>query len=130
MANTKKTTKKVTKKEPIVKEDFTEEELKAQFFDAKEDKDSTFAGIFNVILWIVLFIWIALCLIDFYKTRKGVKPLFTFKHEVVKYEDGEVESDFGLGYKVFTYKRKCFSGTEFGPFWSKDRSIDAENCNK
>ena len=130
MANTKKTTKKVTKKEPVVKEEFTAEEIKAQFFDTKDDKDSTFASILNVVLWIVLFIWIALCLIDFYKTRKGLKTLFTFKHEVVKYEDGEVESDLGLGYKVFNYKRKCFNGTEFGPFWSKDRSIEAENCNK
>ena len=126
-----RTTKKTTKKEPeVVKEEFTEEELKAQFFDAKEDKDSTFRSIFSVILWIVLFIWIALCLIDFYKTRKREKPLFTFKHEVIKYDDGEVESDLGLGYKIYNYKRKCLNGIEYGPFWSEDRSIETENCNK
>lgn len=141
MANTKKPVKKnstkpvkkVTKnneKEVIEKEDLSEEELKEEFFDAKEDKESTFNKVMNVILWIVLFVWMAICLVDFYKTHKRQEPIFTFKHETVKYEDGEVDSYLGLGYKIYDYKRKCFNGIEYGPFWSKDRSLEEENCGK
>ena len=141
MANTKKPVKKnstkpvkkVTKnneKEVIEKEDLSEEELKEEFFDAKEDKESIFNKVMNVILWIVLFVWMAICLVDFYKTHKRQEPIFTFKHETVKYEDGEVDSYLGLGYKIYDYKRKCFNGIEYGPFWSKDRSLEEENCGK
>ena len=118
------------KEQEVVKEDLSEEELKEQFFDAKEDKESVFMKILNVILWIIVFAWIAICLIDFYKTRKRQDPIFTFKHEVVKYDDGKVDSYLGLGYKIYNYQRKCFNGIEYGPFWSKDRSIDEEICNK
>ena len=133
MATTKKTTKKQTKKEEEVKEvkeELTEEELKKEFFDNKEDKESVFIKILNVLLWIILFAWMAICLFDFYKTRRREKPMFTFKHEVVKYEDGQVDSYLGLGYKIYNYQRKCINGIEYGPFWSEDRSITDENCSK
>ena len=133
----KKPTKKVTKKAPAkVKEEKkveveqTEEELKEEFFDAKEDKESTFNKVMNVILWIVLIAWMLVCLVDFYQTHKRQEPIFTFKKETIKYEDGEVDSYLGLGYKIYNYKRKCFDGIEYGPFWSKDRSVDNENCSK
>ena len=84
----------------------------------------------NVILWIVLIVWMVICLFDFYKTHKREEPIFTFKKETVKYEDGEVDSYLGLGYKIYNYKRKCFDGIEYGPFWSKDRSATDENCSK
>lgn len=114
----------------VVKEELTEEELKEQFYDAKEDKESVVTKILNVLLWIIIFIWIAICLIDFYKTKKREEPLFTFKHEVTKYDDGQVDSYLGFGYKIYNYKRKCFDGIEYGPFWTKDGSIDSEKCNK
>ena len=146
MANTKKNVKrevkkpakkvnnspkqKVVKEEKIEEEEKTEEELKEEFFDSKEDKESTFNKVMNVILWIVLFVWMAICLVDFYKTHKREEPLFTFKTETVKYDDGEVKSYTGLGYKIYDYKRKCFDGIEYGPFWSKDRSVKEETCSK
>ena len=129
MADSKRKFKKNTKKEEVV-EELTEEELKSQFFDAKEDKESVFLKVLGIILWTAVFVWIAICLIDFYKTRKREEPIFTIKHDVIKYKDGEVDSYLGLGYRIYNYRRKCFDGIEYGPFWTKDRSIEAEKCNK
>ena len=117
-------------KEEKVEEELTEEELKEEFFDAKEDKESTFNKVMNVILWIVLIVWMAICLVDFYRAHKRQEPIFTFKKETTKYEDGEVDNYLGLGYRIFDYKRKCFNGIEYSPFWFKDRSVEEENCNK
>ena len=123
VANTKK------KKEEVVEEK-TEEELRNEFFDAKEDKESILGKIIVIILWIILFAWMAICLVDFYKTQKREKPKFTFKTETVKYEDGEVQSYTGLGYKIFDYRRRCYDGVEFVAFWSKDKSVESETCSK
>ena len=92
---------------------------------AKEGKEkSTFSKIFNVILWVILVAWIAVCLTDFYKTHKEEEPIFCIKKETAKYQDGTVDSCTGLGYKIYHYKRKSFNGIEYGPFWSKDRSAE------
>ena len=107
-----------------------EEKETREVAEKKEKKKSLFSRIMNVVLWIILFAWIAVCVVDFYRTQKGNKPLFTFTHDVIKYEDGKVDSYLGLGYKVYKYERKCFNGYEFGPFWSKDKSIGSENCSK
>lgn len=127
MANSKRKFKKTDKKEV---EELTEEELKSQFFDAKEDKESIFLKVLSIVLWTAVFVWIAICLIDFYRTQKREEPLFTFKNDVIEYDDGHVDSYLGLGYRIYNYKRKCFDGFEFGPFWTKDKSIEAEKCNK
>lgn len=123
--------KRVKKEKKIeVKEEKTEQELREEFFDAKEDKESIVGKILNVILWIVLFVWMALCLVDFYKTHKKEEPLFTFKKYTQKYEDGEVTSYTGLGYKIYNYNRKCYNGVEFGPFWTQDGSLTSDTCSK
>lgn len=109
----------------VIKNDDVEEEVIHE-----ENKSSIVSKIVNVVLWIILFAWLAMCLTDFYKTRNREKPIFTFKTQTYKYEDGEVKSYLGLGYKIYNYKRKCFDGTEFGPFWTKDRSLDNTNCSK
>ena len=135
MANKKGNKKPVKKLEKVqeekkVKEDLTEEEIKEEFFDEKEDKESTFNKVMNVILWIVLFVWMAICLVDFFRTQQVKTPVFTFKHETTKYEDGTVDNYLGLGYRIFHYNRKCFNGVEYTPFWSKDRSVKQDSCSK
>lgn len=80
--------------------------------------------VFNTVLWIILLIWIGICLFDFYNVNNKKEPMFCIKKETIKYSDGKVESCLGLGYKVYHYQRKSFNGIEFGPFWSKDRSIE------
>ncbi len=95
----------------------------------EKKKKSVVKIIINIVIWVILFAWLIICVIDFNKTHKRQKPIFTFKSETVKYEDGEVDSYLGLGYRVFHYKRKCFDGVEFGPFWFKDKSIESETCS-
>ena len=104
-----------------------DKELKEEFFEEKKDKKSLFNRIMNVILWIVLFIWMGICLIDFFKVHQEEEPIFCIKKDVTKYEDGEVDSCLGLGYKIYNYKRDSFKGIEYGPFWSKDRSVKESN---
>ena len=110
------------------KEKETEEMVKKEeFFDEKKSKKSLFNRIMNVILWIILFAWMAVCLIDFYKVHQKQDPIFCFKKDVTHYNDGDVKWCLGPGYKVFQYNRKSFQAIEFGPFWSKDRSAEEEN---
>ena len=118
--NKKKVAKTKTNKVVNVKkeENFLDEKPKM------EKEESTFNKIMNVILWIVLFAWMAVCLIDFYKTHEEQEPIFCLKKEVTKYDDGNVKSCLGLGYKVYHYNRKSFKAIEFGPFWSKDRTAE------
>ena len=120
-------TKKV--EDEVVNDVKNEEEenkkMKEEFFEEKKDKKSLFDRIMNVILWILLFVWMGICLIDFYKVHVDKDPMFCIKKETTKYEDGTVDSCLGLGYKIYNYKRTSFMGVEYGPFWSKDRSVEA-----
>lgn len=83
---------------------------------------SPLSKIANVVLWIILFVWMGICLIDFYNVHQKKEPVFCITKKTTKYDDGEVNSCLGLGYKVYKYDRQSFNGIEFGPFWSKDRS--------
>lgn len=117
----------MAKEKKVVK---VEEEKDEEFFDEKKTKKdyerSTFSKIMNIVLWIVLLAWMAVCLIDFYNVHQEKDPKFCISKETIEYDDGTVESCLGLGYKVYQYNRESFSGIEFGPFWSKDRSADQE----
>ena len=93
-----KKAKEVTKDE----EDFLDEKKD------KKEKKSLFNRIMNVILWIVLFIWMGICLFDFYKVHQTEDPVFCLKRETIDYKDGKVKSCLGLGYKIYQYNRKCF----------------------
>lgn len=88
----------------------------------KGKRRSSISRIFNIILWILLIVWIAICLIDFIRVKGNQDPRFCINKKTVTYSDGKVESCMGLGYKVYRYERDSFSGLEFGPFWSKDRT--------
>ena len=116
---------KTTETEESVKEIFDKKEDKnEEFFETKKDKKSLFSRIINVILWVVLIAWMAICLIDFYNAKTGKSPIFCLKKETTKYDDGSVDTCTGLGYKIFNYKRTSFKGIEYGPFWSKDRTAE------
>ena len=105
------------------------EEKEEIIVEEKSNKKSTFGKIFNAILWIVILAWVSLCLIDFYNTRQEKEPMFCFLgKETTKYKDGKVEICSGLGYKIYNYKRNCFRGYEYGPFWFEDRSLEADAC--
>lgn len=125
-------TKKEVVKEEVVETKEVKEEKKQEvveddeFFDKKTKKDikekSAFSRVMNVVLWVVLFAWMAVCLIDFYNVHKSKEPMFCISNKTTTYDDGTVDTCTGIGYKVITYKRDSFKAIEFGPFWSKDRS--------
>jgi hypothetical protein len=109
-------------------EEFLDEKVSKKKLEKKDKEEkSMFQRVMNVILWIVLFAWMAVCLIDFYKVHQKQDPIFCFKKDVTHYNDGDVKWCLGPGYKVFQYNRKSFQAIEFGPFWSKDRSAEEEN---
>lgn len=107
----------------IMDEKMTEKELKKQY-----GEKSTFHKVMNIVLWILLLAWMLVVLVDFYNVSKEKEPIFCIDKNTTEYDDGDVNSCLGLGYKVYRYERSCFSAIEFGPFWGKDRSLDEEAC--
>jgi len=108
-----------------VDEDFYDEKPKKKKKEVVyvEKKPSLFSRILNVILWILLFVWVAIVVIDFFQVRNENKPKFCwFNEKTTQYENGTVEECTGLGYKVINYNREDFKAIEFGPFWIKDRT--------
>lgn len=87
----------------------------------KKEK-SLLSKIINVILWIILLLWMAACMIDFYGVYKEKDPMFCISKGQTKYEDGTVDWCIGAGYKIYHYNRKSYNAVEFGPFWIEDRS--------
>lgn len=109
---------------------------KEEFYEAKKEK-STFQRVMNVILWIVLILWMAICLVDFFRVQAKQEPIFCiFGKETTTYTEkdastatygeGTVDSWTGLGYKVYRYKRSNYNGIEYGPFWIGDRTAKVE----
>ncbi len=109
-------------------EEFLDEKVSKKEMEKKDKNEkSLFQRVMNVILWIVLFVWMGVCLVDFYNVHQKKDPIFCIKKGVTKYDDGNVKWCLGAGYKVYQYNRKSFTAIEFGPFWSKDRSAEEEN---
>ena len=124
----------MAKKEPKEKKVKTEEE-EEDFLDEKKSKrnlkkeygeKSTFQKVANIVLWIILLLWMGICLIDFINVHNEDDPRFCIKSGTTQYDDGDVKWCLGLGYKIYNYNRASFNAIEFGPFWSKDRSVKAE----
>ena len=109
-------------------EEFLDEKTSKKKLEKKDKNEkSMFQRVMNVILWIILIVWMVVCLVDFYKVQQKGDPIFCIKKGVTKYSDGDVKWCLGPGYKVYQYNRKSFQAIEFGPFWSKDRSAEEEN---
>lgn len=104
------------------------EEEKNEVKNEVKTKKSIIGKIINVLLWILVLGWMAIVLLDFFAVNKQEEPRFCISQGETKYSDGYVKWCTGLGYKVYEYKRKCFDAIEFGPFWTKDRSINEETC--
>lgn len=119
--------------EPTQEEHLEEEEPKEE---PKEEKIETpkkekperdgiriISRILNVLLWIVLFAWMALVIVDYIHVKNEEKPQFCwFNEHTTSYNDGTVTECTGLGYKVINYNRTSFKAIEFGPFWITDRT--------
>lgn len=109
--------------EKVVEEVKEEKELSDEFVEKKEKKKkSIFSRITNFILTIIIFGWVAIALIDYINVSQEKEPMFCLEKETITHEDGTVSLCKGLGYKVYKYERAAIQGTEFGPFWIKERT--------
>ena len=118
MSEDKKEIKK--EKDEVVKNNKKEKEDKKEkeFFEEK----TLSSKIINVVLWVIVFVWMGICLVDYFRTRQNEKPFFTFAKHEEKYSDGIVTRYTGLGYRIHIYERESYMGADYGPFWSKDKS--------
>ena len=105
-----------------------EEEKKPVKEKKSKGGKSVIVRIFDILLWVVILGWAAVCITDFVQVQREEKTVFCRTFEEEKYDDGVVRSCTGLGYKVFYYERSCYKAFEFGAFWSKDRSVEADSC--
>lgn len=107
-----------------IDEDFYDEKpKKKKEVVYKEKEPSLISKILNIVLWVILFAWMAIVLVDYFQVRNEKEPKFCwFNDKTTQYENGTVEECTGLGYKVINYNREDFKAIEFGPFWIKDRT--------
>ena len=118
----------VTEEEP--EEEKTEEKPVTEKKEPKKERPeregrSILSRVLNILLWVVLFAWMALVVIDYFHVQNQEKPQFCwFNEHTTSYNDGSVTECTGLGYKVINYDRTSFKAIEFGPFWIKDRTAE------
>lgn len=87
-----------------------------------KDKKEIIKKIVNVVLWIVLFAWMAVCLVDFFTVKKAKDPKFCVSRKEKTISETRVDSCVGLGYKVYKYTDSEGNYTiEFRPIWSKSK---------
>lgn len=109
------------------KEVVEEKELSDEFVDEKDKKKgkkkkNIIISIFNFILTIVIFGVVGMAVIDFINVNQEKEPIFCIHEEWTQYDDGTVELCVGVGYKVYRYNRESIKGSEFGPFWIKEKT--------
>lgn len=104
--------------------------VKQEKKNSRRDGERTLVGkIINIVLWVVVLAWMAICITDYIKVQNEEKPIFCLNKETVKYDDGNVYVCNGLGYKVYNYDRECFQALQYGAFWTKDASLKSDRCN-
>lgn len=80
--------------------------------------------ILKVLILFILFMWIILVFVDYFRVRNNNDPLFCLSKKTITYEDGTNFICNGLGYKMIRYNRECLKATEFGPFIIKERQCE------
>jgi hypothetical protein len=90
----------------------------------EKKKPHIIVRIFNIILWLVLFGWMAICIIDYFNVANENEPQFCIKNETKNLEDGTVYICRGAGYVAYRYESKSSVKYKFGPFWTKDEYLD------
>lgn len=108
--------------EKHVKKDTTKIETKET--NKEKSSKNIVSKIVNIVLWIVLICWMIVVFYDYIKVKNEESPKFCLGNKTTTYDDGDVTTCSGLGYKVITYNRTSFKAIEFGPFWIKDRTAE------
>lgn len=79
--------------------------------------------IIKVAILALVIIWIIIFFIDYFRARQSKDPIFCISEQTKEYEDGNVYSCTGLGYKMYRYNRNSIDASiEFGPFFIKERT--------
>lgn len=106
-----------------------EEEKKEEVVETTEKKEKKqknekgiISRLFDIVLWLILFGWMSVCVIDYINVVNEKEPKFCINNSVNEYDDGNVYVCTGAGYVVYHYDRNSYKGYEFGPFWTEDRS--------
>lgn len=103
-----------------------EEKVDNEVVVSEEKKKTSAFGIvkkiISIVFWIVILVWIGICVFDYYNTYKEKDPRFCLSKETLTYDDGTVEVCHGPGYKVYNYDRSSIKGYQYGPFWMKERT--------
>ena len=108
------------KQKEVKKQEVEQEEMDEEFVDKK----SKVSKVINVVLWVVLIMWMGICVFDFVRVKMNDTPIFCVNKTTKDYSDGSVERCIGLGYKVYHYKREAIKAVEFKPLWAKERLSD------
>lgn len=87
----------------------------------KKKKPCLFIRIINIILWLALFGWMSICIIDYFNVVNENEAQFCLEKETIEYDDGNVYVCRGFGYVAYHYDRKSFKGYEFAPFWTEKK---------
>lgn len=77
--------------------------------------------IFDIIVWLAIFVWMCVCVTDYFNVANEKEPRFCIETEVLQYDDGTIDVCKGAGYVIYRSNRKSATGYQFGPFWSDNR---------
>ena len=61
------------------------------------------------LFWIIMATITLAILFDYFTVIKKVEPMFCFTEHTKKYDDGEVKTWIGLGYKIIKYDRESYT---------------------
>lgn len=78
----------------------------------------------GILLCVIIACWVAIVVIDYVKAVNDKKLIFCLKEETKKYDDGTVYRCDGLGYKYFKYDRDGIKATQFGAFFTEEKTLD------
>lgn len=71
----------------------------------------------ELVIALFLILWVLAFAIDYYRYTKSEPLIFAIKPKAVKYDDGTVTENIGLGYIYRKYDRNSIKREEFVPFW-------------
>lgn len=93
-------------------------------FENGKKKKNVFKIIWNLVFWVFIVSLFTVWTIDFINVKNHREPAFCIKEKVHKYKDGTTTECIGLGYKVYTNKRKSNKTSQFAPFFIKMDSVE------
>lgn len=122
--STKTIKNKVDDTKKITKAKVPKEAKEVETFENGKKKKNIFKIVWNVVFWVFIVSLFTVWTIDFINVKNNREPAFCIKEKVHKYKDGTTTECIGLGYKVYTNKRKSNKTSQFAPFFIKMDSVE------